>query len=44
MKAPYQLFKDLAPAVESALRGSIDRFGVLVPVAISEAKADRWAS
>jgi len=33
MKAPYQLFKDLPPAVESALRGSIDRFGVLVPVA-----------
>src|SRR5574343_978915 len=30
---PYQLFKDLPPAVESALRGSIDRFGVLVPVA-----------
>lgn len=30
---PYQLFKDLSPAVESALRASIKRFGVLVPVA-----------
>ena len=33
MSAPFQLFKDLPPAVESALRASIDRFGVLVPVA-----------
>lgn len=33
MSGPYQLFKDLSPAVESALRASIDRFGVLVPVA-----------
>ncbi len=33
MRAPFQLFKDLTPAVESALRASIDRFGVLVPVA-----------
>lgn len=31
--APFQLFKNLPPAVESALRASIDRFGVLVPVA-----------
>jgi N6-adenosine-specific RNA methylase IME4/transposase-like protein len=31
--AVYQLFKDLVPAVESALLASIDRFGVLVPVA-----------
>jgi ParB-like chromosome segregation protein Spo0J len=30
---PYQLFRDLPPAIESALRDSIDRFGVLVPVA-----------
>jgi len=29
----YQLYGDLSPAVESALRASIDRFGVLVPVA-----------
>ncbi len=28
----YQLYRDLAPAVESALRASIFRFGVLVPV------------
>jgi len=31
--APFQLFKDLPPAIESALRDSIDRFGVLVPIA-----------
>lgn len=31
--ATYQLFKNLSPAIESALRASIDRFGVLVPVA-----------
>ena len=29
----YQLFKDLPPAIESALRASIYRFGVLMPVA-----------
>ena len=33
MSSAYQLFKDLTPAVESALLASIDRFGVLVPVA-----------
>ena len=33
VSGPYQLFKDLPPAIESALRDSIDRFGVLVPVA-----------
>ena len=33
MSAPmFQLFKDLPPAVEAALRASIDRFGVLVHV------------
>lgn len=32
MSAPYQLFKPLAPTIEAALRASIDRFGVLVPV------------
>jgi hypothetical protein len=32
MSAPYQFFEPLAPAVEAALRASIDRFGVLVPV------------
>ena len=29
----YQLFKDLDAATEAALRASVDRFGVLVPVA-----------
>ncbi len=33
MSAPFQLFDPLPPAVEAALRASIDRFGVLVPVA-----------
>lgn len=33
MSGPYQIYKDLAPAVEAALRASIYRFGVLVPVA-----------
>ena len=33
MSGAYQLFADLAPAVEAALHDSIDRFGVLVPVA-----------
>ena len=33
MSATYQLFDDLAPAVQAALRDSIDRWGVLVPVA-----------
>ena len=33
MSAPYQLFADLAPAIDAALRDSIDRWGVLVPVA-----------
>ena len=32
MSASYQLFRDLSPAIEAALRASIDRFGVLVPV------------
>lgn len=32
----YQLFKDLHPAIESALRSSIERFGVLVPVAFDQ--------
>ena len=30
--APFQLFRPLPPAIESALRASIKRFGVLVPV------------
>ncbi len=30
--APFQLFRPLPPAIESALRASIERFGVLVPV------------
>ena len=30
--SPYQRYKDLTPAIESALRASIERFGVLVPV------------
>ena len=33
MNATYQLFANLNPAIEAALRASIDRFGVLVPVA-----------
>lgn len=33
MNAPYQLFKNLDGATEGALRASISRFGVLVPVA-----------
>lgn len=32
----YQLYKDLTPAVESALRASIERFGVLVPVTMDQ--------
>jgi ParB-like chromosome segregation protein Spo0J len=32
MPAPFQLFPMLDPATEAALRASIDRFGVLVPV------------
>jgi len=31
--APFQLFRNLAPPIEAALRASIYRFGVLVPVA-----------
>jgi len=34
--APYQLFDDLEPAVEAALRSSIKRFGVIVPVVIDQ--------
>lgn len=30
--APFQLFRPLPPAIGSALRASIERFGVLVPV------------
>ncbi len=32
-RTPFQLFRNLDPATEAALRESIDRFGVLVPVA-----------
>lgn len=32
MTAPFQLFDALDPATEAALRASIERFGVLVPV------------
>jgi len=32
LSAPYQLFRDLSPAIEAALRASIDHFGVLLPV------------
>lgn len=31
--APFQLFRNLAPPIEAALRASIYRFGVLVPIA-----------
>lgn len=33
---PFQLFPDLDPATEAALRASIERFGVLVPVAVDQ--------
>jgi len=36
MSGPYQLYRDLGPAVEAALRASIQRFGVLVPVAMDQ--------
>lgn len=36
MTAPFQLFPTLAPAVESALRESIRRFGVIVPVVVDQ--------
>jgi len=32
MTGPYQLYKDLSTATEAALRASIERFGVSVPV------------
>lgn len=32
MTGPYQLYRDLTPPIEAALRASIDRFGVLVRV------------
>lgn len=35
MTAPLQLYPDLEPAVETALRSSIKRFGVIYPVVIS---------
>lgn len=35
--APFQLFPTLDPATESALRASIERFGVLVPVVVDQA-------
>ena len=36
MSGPFQLFPDLPPAVESALRSSIEKHGVLVPVFIDQ--------
>lgn len=36
MTAPFQLFPQLPAAVEAALRESIQRFGVLVPVAVDQ--------
>jgi transposase-like protein len=36
MSAPFQLFDALDPATEAALRASIKRFGVIVPVVIDQ--------
>lgn len=35
-QAPFQLFDALDPATEAALRASIERFGVLVPIAVDQ--------
>lgn len=37
MNAPYQLYPDLEPAVEAALRSSIKRWGVIYPIVTDQA-------